>query len=186
MEQRADYFNLASDAMQLLLEQESYLRRQFSQSPVLTIAIWELVKLRVSQINQCAFCIDMHTKDALKQGESFERLIGLSAWRDMPLYSETERQALAWAELVSAGKVIDNQHYESIREAFGEQAIVDLTIATQRDQQLEPHCKNFQTQSRQLSGSMMMSCPTAELSDVAPRWTSGYCGAGDLDRLGPV
>ena len=72
---RANYFALASNAMQILMDQESYLREQFNGSDTVTIKTWELVKLRVSQINQCAFCIDMHNKDALNQGESQERII---------------------------------------------------------------------------------------------------------------
>jgi len=126
---RANYYGLASKAMQILTNQESYLREQFSVSETMTAAIWELVKLRVSQINQCAFCIDMHNKDALNQGETQERIIGLSAWRDMPLYSETERVALDWAEHLTSGKAVDDDAYQKVVEALGEQALVDLTIA---------------------------------------------------------
>lgn len=127
---RANYLDLASGAMQILINQEGYLREQFSISETLTIPIWELVKLRVSQINQCAFCIDMHSKDALGQGESEERIIGLSAWRDMPLYSDVEIAALDWAEHLTYGKAVDDDSYHKALEALGEQALVDLTIAT--------------------------------------------------------
>lgn len=126
---RANYYSLASKAMQILMDQESYLRGQFCLSDTVTTQIWELVKLRVSQINQCAFCIDMHNKDALNQGETQERIIGLSAWRDMPLYSETERVALDWAEHLTSGKAVDDEVYYKVEEALGEQALVDLTIA---------------------------------------------------------
>lgn len=126
---RANYFALASKAMQILMSQEGYLREQFRVSETVTIPIWELVKLRVSQINQCAFCIDMHSKDALSQGESQERIIGLSAWRDMPLYSEAELAALDWAEYLTSGKAVDDQSYQKSIETLGEQAVVDLTIA---------------------------------------------------------
>ncbi len=129
MTQRANYFNLAPDAMKILMEQESYLRRQFEASEVMSVRIWELVKLRVSQLNQCAFCIDMHSQDALRQGESSERLIGLSAWRDMPLYSEIERSALMWAEWISSGRDIDESSYQAVTAVLGEQAVVNLTIA---------------------------------------------------------
>ena len=94
MTYRINYYAVSPKLMTILLRQERCLQQQFSLSPTLTIAIWELVKLRVSQINQCAFCIDMHSKDALKQGELVERLIGLSAWQDMPLYTEAEQSAL--------------------------------------------------------------------------------------------
>ncbi len=126
---RANYSELASTAMDILMSQERYLREQFSQSNVLTISVWELLKLRISQINQCAFCIDMHSKDALSQGETLERIIGLNAWRDMPFYSETEAAILGWAESVNSGKLIDNQYYAEVVQILGEQAIVDLTIA---------------------------------------------------------
>lgn len=126
---RANYFELASKAMQILINQESYLREQFSISETVTVQTWELVKLRLSQINQCAFCIDMHSKEALSQGENQERIIGLSAWRDMPFYSDTEIAALNWAEHLNSGKAVDDNSYQKIVEALGEQAVVDLTIA---------------------------------------------------------
>lgn len=126
---RANYFGLASKAMQILKNQENYLREQFSVSETVTIPIWELVKLRVSQINQCAFCIDMHSKDALSQGETQERIFGLSAWREMPLYSETELVVLDWAEYLTSGKPVNDEIYQEVVEALGEQAVVDLTIA---------------------------------------------------------
>lgn len=126
---RANYPGLASKAMQILTEQEGYLREQFSVSETVTTQIWELVKLRVSQINQCAFCIDMHNKDALNQDETQERIVGLSAWRDMHLYSDTERVALDWAEHLTLGKTVDDEIYHKAEEALGEQALVDLTIA---------------------------------------------------------
>ncbi|MGX9417373.1 carboxymuconolactone decarboxylase family protein [Vibrio sp. WJH972] len=129
MTPRANYFSLAADAMPILMNQEQYLRAQFTQSDTVTITVWELVKLRVSQINQCAFCIDMHSKDALNLGETLERIIGLSAWRDMPHYSEIERTSVAWAELLTAGHQIDDQSYQKTVECLGEKATVDLTIA---------------------------------------------------------
>ena len=126
---RANYFNLASKAMQILMNQENYLSEQFSVSETVKTPIWELVKLRVSQINQCAFCIDMHSKDVLSRGETQERIIGLSAWRDMPLYTETELVALDWAEYLTSGKPVDDEYYQKVVEALGEKAVVDLTIA---------------------------------------------------------
>lgn len=126
---RANYFDLASQAMQILMKQESYLRDRFSASETVTVPIWELVKLRVSQINQCAFCIDMHSKDALSQGETQERIIGLTAWRDTPLYSGVELAALDWAEFLTSGKPVDDQRYSEAIQSLGEQAVVDLTIA---------------------------------------------------------
>ncbi|SIS46212.1 MAG: carboxymuconolactone decarboxylase family protein [Thalassolituus maritimus] len=126
---RANYFALADKGMEILMNQESYLRGQFSISETLTISVWELVKLRISQINQCAFCIDMHSKDALSQGEASERILGLNAWRDMPFYSEVERVALEWAEHLTSGKPVGDDIYQKAIDGLGEQAIVDLTIA---------------------------------------------------------
>ncbi|KJR30683.1 carboxymuconolactone decarboxylase family protein [Vibrio sp. S234-5] len=126
---RANYFGLAAKGMQILLEQENYLREQFRASETVTVEIWELVKLRVSQINQCAFCIDMHSKDAMAAGESVERILGLNAWRDMPLYTDSEIAALEWAEHLTAGKKVDAECYDKVVSAFGEKTLVDLTIA---------------------------------------------------------
>lgn len=129
MTARANYFGLAPKAMQILMNQETYLREQFSESNTLSAALWELLKLRVSQINQCSFCVDMHSKDALMQGETVERIIGLSAWRDMPLYSATEIAALEWAEHLTHGKPVDDHRYEKSAGALGEKGLVDVTIA---------------------------------------------------------
>ncbi|MDA8192524.1 MAG: carboxymuconolactone decarboxylase family protein [Thermaerobacter sp.] len=93
-------------------------------------ALLELVKVRVSQINRCAFCIDMHTKDARALGESEQRLYGLSAWRETPYYSERERAALAWAESVTL--LIDSvpdRLYEETRKWFADDELVGLTLA---------------------------------------------------------
>ncbi|MCH9691753.1 MAG: carboxymuconolactone decarboxylase family protein [Gammaproteobacteria bacterium] len=129
MVSRANYVGLAPEAMKILMSQEGYLHKQFSQSKTVTIKVWELVKLRVSQINQCAFCIDMHSKDALNQGETSERIFGLNAWRDMPLYSDIELTALDWAEHLTSAKPVDNQRYQKLVGVLGEQSTVDLTIA---------------------------------------------------------
>lgn len=129
MTTRANYFALGADAMNILMQQENYLRTQFDQPASLGTPLWELIKIRVSQINQCAFCIDMHTHDALQQGETAERIVALNAWRDMPMYSDSERAALAWAEHQTAGLAVDDECYHSAVTALGEQALVDLTIA---------------------------------------------------------
>lgn len=126
---RANYMALAAPAMDILMAQEGYLREQFSGSNTLSLTVWELVKLRISQLNQCAFCIDMHSKEAMAQGESVERILGLNAWRDMPWYSEIETTALALAEHVSSGKAVDDHTYQRARDVLGEQGLVDLTIA---------------------------------------------------------
>jgi len=125
MVERLDYFTTSPKAMEILLSQESYLGQKFSDNK----ALLELVKLRVSQVNQCAYCLDMHTKDVLKLGESAERVYGLMAWQDSPFYSKLERIALKWAELITSGKQVTNEEYQCVLDAFGENSLVDLTIA---------------------------------------------------------
>jgi len=91
----------------------------------------ELVKIRASQINGCAFCIALHTKDARKLGESDERMHLLNAWEEAPVFSPRERAALAWTEavtLVTEGHVPDAV-YEEARKHFSEKELVDLTYA---------------------------------------------------------
>ncbi len=129
MTQRLNYFATSPRAMEILLEQESYLSQQFTGQHGMTIKLWELVKFRVSQINQCAYCIDMHSKDALKHGESAERLYGLSAWQEMPFYSELEKGVLAWAELITSGQPVDDASYQKALDMLGEPCLLDLTIA---------------------------------------------------------
>ncbi len=129
MKARLNYQALAPKAMEILLSQENYLSAEFLDGIPLTLGIWELVKLRVSQINQCAFCIDMHYKDAVKSGMAQEKLYGLSAWREMPFYSEQESMALHWAEMLTAGQVISEQSYQDALSVLGEKALVNLTIA---------------------------------------------------------
>ena len=91
----------------------------------------ELVKLRASQLNGCAHCIDMHTKELRAAGESEQRLYLLNAWRESPFYSDAERAALAWTEavtLVTQGQVPDDV-YELARAQFGERELANLTVA---------------------------------------------------------
>ena len=129
MSKRINYINIAPKAMDILYTQEAYFHEQFRQSDTMNMTIWELVKLRVSQINQCAFCIDMHSKDALKMGERPERIWGLSAWKDMPFYSDAERVALALAEQLTAGQPVEDEAYQLTLNTFGDKAMVNLTLA---------------------------------------------------------
>jgi AhpD family alkylhydroperoxidase len=104
---------------------------QYARSSGLEMNLLELVKLRVSQINQCAFCIDMHWKDLRAAGETEQRLYGLSAWREGPYYTDRERAAFEWAEavtLLTQGFVPD-QVYDVARKHFAERELVDLTMA---------------------------------------------------------
>lgn len=93
-------------------------------------AVIDLVRMRASQINGCAYCLDVHSKDARKHGESEQRLYLLNAWRDSPVYSQAERAALAWTEALTeiAERRAPDADYEELRRHFTEKEIVDLTI----------------------------------------------------------
>jgi len=94
-------------------------------------SLLELVKLRASQINGCAHCIDMHTKELRADGESEQRLYLLNAWRESPFYSDRERAALAWTEAVTlvADTQVPDEVYEEVRKQFTEEELVNLTLA---------------------------------------------------------
>lgn len=97
----------------------------------LEASLIELVKMRASQINGCAYCLDMHSKDARAAGETEQRLYLLNAWREAPFYSKRERAALAWTEaltLVAENQVPDEVYHE-VREHFDEQELVNLSLA---------------------------------------------------------
>ena len=100
------------------------------KSSKLEPSLLELVKMRASQINGCAYCIDMHSKDARAKGESEQRLYALSAWRETPFFTDREQAALAWTEAVThiAGGVSDAL-YEEARRHFDEKELADLTWA---------------------------------------------------------
>ncbi len=91
----------------------------------------ELVKIRASQINGCAYCIDMHTKDARAAGESEQRIYLLSAWRESPFYSERERAALEWAESLTliADNHVPDDIYQRVASHFTEEELANLTLA---------------------------------------------------------
>ena len=127
MESRIEYAKVAPGAVRAMASLERYVREETD----LDAELVELMKLRASQINGCAYCIDMHTKDARALGMSEQRLYLLSAWREAPFYSERERAALAWTEaltLVSTAGVGD-ELYRAAREHFSEKELVDLTMA---------------------------------------------------------
>ena len=94
-------------------------------------SLLELVKLRASQINGCAYCLDMHTKDARVHGESEQRLYLLDAWRESPFYSQRERAALAWTEAVTlvAESRVPDAVYEDVRQQFSDDELLALTMS---------------------------------------------------------
>jgi len=91
----------------------------------------ELVKMRASQISGCAYCLDMHSKDARALGETEQRLYLLNAWREAPFYSERERAALEWAEAITliAGKQVPDDVYERVAAQFSPEELANLTLA---------------------------------------------------------
>ena len=126
MEKRLDYSKAAPGAFQAMYKLQKYVDDSGLEKSLL-----ELVKTRVSQINGCAFCIDMHTKDARAAGETEQRLYALNAWRETDFYTDRERAALAWAEtvtLVSQTHVPDEE-FEAVRKEFSEEEVVKLTMA---------------------------------------------------------
>jgi AhpD family alkylhydroperoxidase len=125
-EARIDYRQHNPKPIQHLLNIEAYLA-----GCGLHHSLLHLIKMRASQINGCAYCIDMHSKDARVAGESEQRLYALDAWRETPFYSDRERAALDWTEavtLVSQGHVPDAV-YDSVRAQFSEEELINLTFA---------------------------------------------------------
>lgn len=117
--------DIAPDGYAALRGVEAYIRRCG-----LPPRLIELVKLRASQINGCGFCLDMHSREARRHGETGQRLHVLGGWRESPLYTPAERAALAWTEaltLVSATRAPDSD-YEPLGEHFSDKEIADLTI----------------------------------------------------------
>lgn len=127
MDSRLDYAKAAPGALQAIFGLERYVR----ESADLERELIELVKLRASQINGCAYCLDMHTKDARQMGMSEQRLYVLSAWREAPFYTERERAALEWTETVTRiGRAgVSDELYDQTREHFSEKELIDLTMA---------------------------------------------------------
>jgi AhpD family alkylhydroperoxidase len=126
MQQRLNAFEKGQNAFKAMYGLGAYL----AKSPI-EKGLLDLVDFRVSQINGCAFCLDMHAKDLRAAGETEQRLYMMDAWRDAPVYSERERAALAWAEavtLITEGHVPD-EVYETARRQFSEEELVVLTMA---------------------------------------------------------
>ncbi|MGC1871883.1 MAG: carboxymuconolactone decarboxylase family protein [Acidobacteriaceae bacterium] len=126
MEARLDYTKASPEAYKAMLQMEGVVRRSGIDPHLL-----ELIKIRASQLNGCAFCIDMHTKDARFKGETEQRIYALDAWRETPFFTEKERAALAWTEALTN---IQNGHapdavYGELRKNFSEEEIVNITLA---------------------------------------------------------
>lgn len=124
MEQRINYYEKGQGAFKALNGIGAYLAKSIIEQPLL-----HLIYFRVSQINGCAYCLDMHSKDLRAIGETEQRLYMLNAWRDAPVYTERERAAFAWVEAVTKAQVPDDV-YAASREVFSEEELIDLTMAT--------------------------------------------------------
>jgi AhpD family alkylhydroperoxidase len=125
MQPRIDYRKYAQEPLQQLLAIEKYIAESGLEPKLI-----HLIKMRASQINGCAYCLDMHSIDARAAGESEQRLYTLDAWRETPFFSERERAALAWTEAVT---LISQTHapddvYAEMQKHFSEKEIVDLTL----------------------------------------------------------
>jgi len=126
MKARLDLMRLNPGVIQSMLGLERQIRKAGLDHQLL-----DLVRMRASQINGCAYCLDMHSKDARAKGETEQRLYGLDAWRETPYYSERERAALEWTEAVTlvAQTHVPDDVYERVREQFSEDELVHLTLA---------------------------------------------------------
>jgi AhpD family alkylhydroperoxidase len=126
MKQRFDYRKVSPKAVEALSGLQSYV-----ENCGLEHSLIELVKLRASQINGCAYCVDLHTRDARKAGESEARLYAVAVWPESPFFTPRERAALAWCEAVTlvAKDHVPDAVYEEARRHFSEKELVDLTFA---------------------------------------------------------
>jgi len=125
MSERLNYWQVAPDAANPLLA----LEERFKNGP-LPHSLIELVKTRASQINGCAYCLHMHTQDALEAGERPERLFLLDAWRESRMYTPQERAALAWTEALTrvADTGAPDEDYDGLKEHFSPEEIVELSL----------------------------------------------------------
>jgi AhpD family alkylhydroperoxidase len=126
MEPRIDYAKTAAEAGAAMMGLEKYVHQAGLDRGLL-----ELVRLRASLINGCAYCADMHTKVARSRGETEQRLYAVSVWRETPFYSERERAALAWTEAVTLVSIdhVPDDVFNLARQHFTEKELVDLTMA---------------------------------------------------------
>lgn len=126
MEKRINVFAKGQGAMKAMFGLGAYLAKSNLEESLLN-----LVYFRVSQVNGCCYCLDMHSKDLRARGESEQRLYLMNAWREAPFYSDRERAAFAWAEAVTkieGGQVPDEIYQEAIKQ-FSEEELIDLTLA---------------------------------------------------------
>ncbi|EJL01896.1 MULTISPECIES: carboxymuconolactone decarboxylase family protein [Pseudomonas] len=126
MQPRIDFYTASPEALKAMIALETAVSKLGLEKPLL-----ELVKLRSSQINGCAFCIDMHTADARKDGETERRLYAVTAWREAPFFTPRERAALAWTEALTrlSDTHAPDADFELLNQHFTAKEMVDLTVA---------------------------------------------------------
>jgi AhpD family alkylhydroperoxidase len=126
MQPRIDYRKYSQEPLKALYEIEKYVADSGLEHKLLL-----LMKMRASQINGCAYCLDMHSIDARAEGESEQRLYTLNAWAETPFFSDRERAALAWTEAVTnvSQTHVPDEVFEEVKKYFSEKEIVDLTLA---------------------------------------------------------
>jgi AhpD family alkylhydroperoxidase len=151
MQSRLNFYTAAPDAIKVMRELEDYVRKCGLEH-----GLMHLIKTRASQINGCAFCVHMHTRDARAAGESEERLYLLSAWRESPLYTPRERAALAWTEALTlvAETGAPDQDYEEARRYFADDELVKLTLLIGAINVWNRLCVGFRSIHPVESGSM--------------------------------
>jgi len=122
---RINYQKVAPDAVKLLMQQEAYKKETGFDEKLI-----HLIKIRASQINKCAFCINMHTKEALRAGETVQRISCLVAWSETSLYTDTERAVLALTEAVThiSKNGVSDEIYQEVRTYFDEKETIDLVM----------------------------------------------------------
>lgn len=126
MQRRIEYEKVAPNALSAMMGLEHYVKQSDLDASLL-----ELVNIRVSQMNGCAYCVDVHVKDARSRGESEQRLHTVFVWRETPFFTEQERAALAWTEAVTElnWEFVPDHVYQLARKQFDEKQLVDLTMA---------------------------------------------------------
>jgi AhpD family alkylhydroperoxidase len=124
METRINIHEKGQNALKTLFGIGAYLHKS-----TLDKGLLHLIFFRVSQINKCAYCLDMHYKDARAMGETEQRLYGLNAWEESPYYTELERAAFAWAEAVTRAVIIPESLHAEIQKHFTDEEVIDLTLA---------------------------------------------------------
>jgi AhpD family alkylhydroperoxidase len=125
MSQRVPYYEIAPDGMEIMMDMEKY-----TKTTAIERKLRELIKIRASQINGCAYCLNMHTADARKMGETEQRIYCISAWEECEFYTEAEKVALELTEHVTLipTKRVPDELYQRVREHYDEKQYVDLVL----------------------------------------------------------